>query len=608
MQRQDTLQVARTKIGRSARFIFSLIVATAYLWPQASFPQSIKPVRRVVILNELNTLSSPGYAEIDRAFYNRLQEAPYRIELYDESLEVTLFADPASQDRFREDFIRKYFDRKPDAIVAAGPASLKLIAELHERYFANIPVVFCGDVGDVLGELKPNPYITGVWGRPQPAKTIQAALRLLPKTEHLVVTGGIGDFDRGFEAITRDGLREYQSKLDITYLTDLPMSKLLERLKHLPRNTIVYHTAFTEDSTGEHFIDSTQAVPLVVNAANAPVFAMDDVDLGRGTVGGDLVNWSDDGRVAAEITLKVLGGVKPENVPIVASNNVYMFDWRALRRWGLNERDLPPGSKILYRELSLWERTKWIWISCLVVILCLSALVIYLLYSRTQLRLARDAQTHLSGLLINAQEQERSRLAAELHDDFSQRVALLTYELGDAADSLAESPDAAREKLNAVSDSVRELGEDLHTVSHRLHSSTLESLGLVAGLRALCHEFTTRQGIEIGFSSMDIPAAVNRDVALCLFRIAQEGLQNLKKHSGVTNAEVNLRRAGDGLSLRLTDKGRGFDVNGARDRNGLGLRSMEGRARIVGGSFEIQSEPGKGTRLEVWVPFEPTKE
>src|SRR6516225_8051011 len=154
----------------------------------------------------------------------------------------------------------------------------------------------------------------------------------------------------------------------------------------------------------------------------------------------------------------------------------------SLRRWGLDESDLPPGSTVQFRELSLRERGKTIWISVLVTILSLAALAVYLQYSRSQLRVARDAQLQLSGLLINAQEKERSRLAAELHDDFSQRVALLVYGLGDAVDHLRASPDAVREKLEALLESTKELGDDLHTVSHRLHSSTLESLGLVEGL------------------------------------------------------------------------------------------------------------------------------
>src|SRR5262249_24930852 len=149
-----------------------------------------------------------------------------------------------------------------------------------------------------------------------------------------------------------------ESKLEFTYLTDLTMPNLLERLKSLPSNTIVYHTAMTQDAAGDHFIDAAQAVPLVASAANAPVFVMDDVDLRGGTVGGDLVHWADDGRVAAEIAVRVLNGEKPQDIPVVTSDDAYMFDWRALKRWGLRERDLPPGSIILDRQATVWVSYK----------------------------------------------------------------------------------------------------------------------------------------------------------------------------------------------------------------------------------------------------------
>ena len=147
--------------------------------------------------------------------------------------------------------------------------------------------------------------------------------------------------------------------------------------------------------------------------------------------------------------------------------------------------------------------------------------------------------------MINAQEKERSRIASELHDDFSQRIALLSLGLENAADELPDSSVTVKRLSQKLFDSASELGADIHTVSHRLHSSTLESLGLVPGVSALCKEFTNRYGIEIDFSADNIPRRVHQDVALCLFPIIQEGLQNLKKHSGVAKAQVKLWATGD---------------------------------------------------------------
>jgi signal transduction histidine kinase/ABC-type uncharacterized transport system substrate-binding protein len=591
-----------------ASFGLVLVAVAGFLFLQSLLAQPTRTVRRVLIFNDFGPISSPGIAALDQAIATGLTTSPYQIELYNENLEATLFPDDASQHRFREWYIRKYADRKPDVIITVGPASLRFMIELHERSFPNTPVIFCGTTEEMIDQLKPDSHFTGVWGVAQPEKTLIAALHLQPDTKHVVVVGGTGAFDRNLEALTKKSLRKYESQFEFTYLTDLDMPALLERLKRLPSKTIVYHTSIMEDAAGTHFIDATQAVPMVADAANAPVFAMDDVDVGKGTVGGYVVSWAADGKVAAGMTVRILDGVKPQEIPVVRNNNIYLFDWRALRRWGFKESDLPPGSTVLFKEISVWERTKWILISGLLIVLCLSTLVAYLQFSRKQLKQARDAQSQLSGLLINAQEMERRRLASELHDDFSQRLALLALGLENASETLPDSSEATKRQLHELLNSASELGADLHTVSHRLHPSALESLGLVPGLKALCQEFTSRQGIKIGFSSKNIPRGVPPNVALCLFRIVQESLQNLRKYSGASQGHVNLRKEGDKLFLCVSDEGRGFDAKEKMNRVGLGIRSMGERARLAGGQFEIHSEPRRGTRIDVCVPLQPENE
>ena len=259
------------------------------------------------------------------------------------------------------------------------------------------------------------------------------------------------------------------------------------------------------------------------------------------------------------------------------------------------------GSLVLFREASLWERTKWIWATCILVIAILFSIAGYLLYSRKQLRLARDRQTQLSGMLITAGENERSRLASELHDDFSQRLAVLALGLENMTETTPPLPQETHRQLHKLLDSAAELGADLHTLSHRLHSATLERLGLATGISALCREFAAQQNVPIDFSSDTISRSVHPDVALCLFRIVQEGLRNSRKHSGATKAQVILREQGDTLYVSVRDKGCGFDVKELGKKSGLGIRSMEERVHYLGGKFELHSEPGKGTTVEAWV-------
>jgi signal transduction histidine kinase len=594
---------ASVRVGIAARLFLIIVAAVASVFSQSISAESQKPIRRVLLFNDFGYMASPGITELDQAIVATLEQSPYQIELYTETLESTLFSGEASQRRIRAWIVLKYSDRKPDVIITAGPASLRFMIESHEEFFKDTPIIFCGTTEEMIGGLKLDPHFTGVWGVAQPETTLLAALKLQPDTKHVVVVGGRNTFDQYLENLARQSFSKYDSKLDFTYLTDLDMATLLARLKRLPDHTIIYYTSLMEDAAGSHFIDATQSLPLVVGAANAPIFVVDDVDLGAGTVGGYLISWTRDGHVAANMAVRVLNGDKPQNIPVVRNDNLYMFDWKALHRWALREKDLPPGSTVLYRELSIWERTRSIWISALLIILGLSALAAYLQFSRKELRLARDAQIQLSGRLINAQERERSRLAIELHDDFSQRLALLALGLENASEALPNSPRIAKHQLQDLINSASELGADIHTVSHRLHSATLESLGLVPGVSSLCKEFTDRHGVEVDFSAENVPRIVDPEVALCLFRIVQEALQNLRKHSGAAKAEVKLIRRADRIFVSVSDQGKGFDMNDTKTNEGLGVRSMGERARLLRGSFKIHSKPGRGTKVEAAIPL-----
>ena len=370
---------------RGARLIcVVLVVVAAFLPSHASSAGSAREVRRVLIINVFDPLSSPGVAELDQGIIASLDRSPYQIELYSEDLEMTLFPDEAHQQQFREWYTRKYHDRKPDVIIAVGLEPIKFLALSHKVSFPDTPIVFCGSTEDMLGQLKLDSDFTGVWEVAQPEKTLLAALHLQPGTKHVMVVGGSGPYDRYLEAIARESFRKYEARFDFQYLTDLDMPTLLERLKHLPDDTIVYHTSLMQDASGTRFIDATQSVPLIASASRAPVFVVDDVDLGGGTAGGDLLSFTSDGRVVGEMAVRVLNGEKPRDIPIVKSANVYMFDWRALQRWGLRESDLPPDTTVLNREPTVWESYKGYIIGGIALILAEALLIFALVWQRAR--------------------------------------------------------------------------------------------------------------------------------------------------------------------------------------------------------------------------------
>ena len=707
---------------RSSQPSRHFILVCLFLVIALSATAQLKQKRRVLIINDLGIVSSPGFAEIDRAILSVLQKSPYQIELYDESLQLTFFPDEDSQRAFRETIIGKYSMRKPDLIIAAGSESFRLIAESHEAFIRETPIIFCAMLGEVPDHSASSLHVTGVMSRLQPEQTLNAALHFLPATEHVVVVGGTGKFDEVWERVAKQAFQKYESKLEFTYLTDLTMPALLERLRHLPANTIVYHTSIAQDAAGERFIGSVESVPMVASASSAPVFVMDDVDLRAGTVGGNLVNWADTGRVTGEMAVRVLNGQRPEDIPIEISRNAYMFDWRALKRWHVKESDLPDGSILLNRQPTFWE-TYWRYvIAALLVLLAQTVAIFGLLWQRawrkktqtelrkseekfskafqrsplaisivsigegryvevnetfeiqtgwkrdevigrtpieiglwtdldqrmafmnqvltngnakdlevqlrrkdgqirtslgsaemievnsercilsvfadiTERKQAEEAMSGFSRRLIEAQETERTRIARELHDDVNQRLALVAISLKTAKAGLPTSEVKTSHILDEAGEKVSELESDVQALSHRLHSSKLEYLGLEAAASSFCRELSARQNIKIDFRCEGIPEDLSGDVSLCLFRVLQEALHNAEKYSGVSEVEVSLTGSPHEIKLTVHDSGAGFDAKAARNGQGLGLTSMKERLRLVSGELSIDSEPGHGTTV-----------
>jgi PAS domain S-box-containing protein len=223
----------------------------------------------------------------------------------------------------------------------------------------------------------------------------------------------------------------------------------------------------------------------------------------------------------------------------------------------------------------------------------------------TERKLAEEALSTVSQKLIEAQEEERTRIARELHDDISQRLGLLAIRLDGLRHDLRAPADELRWGIGAACKQVEDLGSDVQTLSHRLHSSKLEYIGLVAASASFCKELAGRQNVEINFHSEDIPKKLPPDVALCLFRVLQEALQNAVRHSGVRHFEVSLTLAADELELSVEDRGVGFDPEKANRAHGLGLTSMRERLRLIDGQLSIDSKPRHGTTIRARAPVSP---
>ncbi len=223
----------------------------------------------------------------------------------------------------------------------------------------------------------------------------------------------------------------------------------------------------------------------------------------------------------------------------------------------------------------------------------------------TERHRAEAAARELGGRLIYAQEDERRRMARDLHDDLSQRLALISVELDMFGQQPPVEPEAIAGRMQELSREVESMASDVHRLAHQLHPAKLEQLGLAATVRGFCKELAAVHEIVIEFESHDVPRVLPDDTALCLYRITQEALQNAIKHSGATGAKVELAANERELHLIVTDDGHGFDPEAIDARGSLGIVSMRERARMVRGRISVQSRPGEGTRIEVRVPIPP---
>jgi two-component system, NarL family, sensor kinase len=218
------------------------------------------------------------------------------------------------------------------------------------------------------------------------------------------------------------------------------------------------------------------------------------------------------------------------------------------------------------------------------------------------LRQTREDLRMLAAKLLHAQEEERRRIAREMHDDWTQRLALLGIDIGKLEKHIG-TREKALPLLRTMQEQLVGLSEDMHDLSRQLHPSILDDLGLVEALRSECASFSRRERIEVLYHSEKIPTALPKDVALCVYRVAQEALRNLAKHAGVTEAWVSFIATEEELLLRVEDKGVGFDQAVVPSQPVLGLSSMEERVRLIRAKLSVTSTPGRGTKVEVRVPL-----
>jgi PAS domain S-box-containing protein len=643
------------------------------------------------------------------------------VNFYVEYLESERLGSAGYEKALRETIRQSYSGKQIDLVVVASYPALRFAIDNRPQIFPGVPVVFMSVASSRLqGGIK-WPNVAGATTNVDVRGSLDLALRLHPDTQNVALVGGNSEFEHYWQGVVRDEVTQRREKLRLIELPTVSTKELLNQVSRLPSHTIVFFDLIPLESSQEQIgiYDVLAAI-----AQRFPTYCVFNYCLDHGAVGGSYMDESVSGVKGGELAARVLSGEKPENLPVVYNSVAHpQVDWRQLRRWNIPESSLPPGTIVLYRQPTAWERYEKYIIAGAVLIVVQALLIIGLLWQRarkrktefslresekrfrvmadttpslvwmcdqdgkitylndrwisftgrdptagfeetwtafvhpadvpnvlttnlhaleqqkgfskeyrlrrwdgmyrwmldvaaprfegigsfagfigsaadvTEQKLAQEALERLSGKLIDAQEKERSRIARELHDDICQRLAMLSHQIAQAA------KDMDREHMREVWQDCSDITGDVQALSHELHSSMLDVLGLAAALQSFCREFSEHQDVVIEFTQGDVRTFLSREVSLCLFRVVQESLRNAVKHSGAKHFEVHLRETPDQVEVEIKDEGVGFDSDRAKKNGGLGLISMQERANLVNGTVTIESKPNCGTKIRANIPL-----
>ena len=536
------------------------------------------------------------------------EKSPYPLDPYEVVLEIARVNDD-QRDEALVSYLRALFAaHPPDLIVTMVSPAARFIQRHRQDLFPSTPAIFAALDARAIKDATLTANDTMVTVSTDQHAYIENILQTLPGTTTIAMVTGDAPIERFWAQELRQAVQPLQNRVNFIFLNELSLGEIEKRVAALPPASAIYFGDLVVDAQGiphrqEEVLSRLHAV------ANAPIFGQYDYQLGGGIVGGPLLSVRTLSRKTAEVAAQILGGASPADIKTPPEKLAEPeFDWRELRRWGIRQADLPPGSTISFREPTLWEQYRWYILAAAGFSGLQAILIVGLLLNRLQLRRAHDKLRRaedeardLNGRLITAHEDERARLADALHDDVTQRLALLAINAGRKEKGLGET--VAGQAMRSIRHDLVQLSEDVHALSYALHPAILEDLGLIEALKAECARFGTIEGIPTSLRALDNADQPDRALSLCLYRVAQEALRNVARHSGAKSVEIGLRAVGGGLELAVRDNGVGFDPTRKQGRPSLGLAGMRQRLALVDGELLINSTPGGGTSIVARAPL-----
>jgi two-component system NarL family sensor kinase len=689
--------------------------------------------KKVLLLYEARS-DSLGNVVVDRVFRTILNEKfDVDLDIRSEYLQFT----PLTKQEYQplsSWLHRKYSGTTFDVVVAVGTTALDFVHEYHRNLFHGAQIVYWGRRRG-LDNWRSDTPITGVVApdMTEHMKSTVAFIRQLqPDLECLVVVSGTSSDDRDWEKAARQELRQFEDPIAVVYLSGLPLDDLEKRVANLRGKTAILVLTMSQDGAGRR-LARTDVLSRVLERATVPMYTTSALYIDTGVVGGAMVNQEMMTVEAAGLVARLLQGESIREMPVRDSTIVAMVNWKAMRRWGIQEERLLPGTVVMYKDQSIWNLYGWYIAG--VVFLCIveGILIVALLVQRarrrgaektmresqrllqsaidaldarialldengtiitvnqpwksyaeagccgagngsgsnylemsatntqceearvvsggikdllsrdlrdfrclypsartdktlwfqvrvkrfnsdgglrlvvahedvTEIKQAHDAQQQLTGLLLRAQDEERRRIARDLHDVTVQNMVVLKADLTRVQKGTQNGWTGAVETLGESLLLCDQVIKELRTLSYLLHPPFLDEAGLLPALQWFVRGFIQRSGIQVELVVLGDIGRLAPDVETALFRVVQESLTNIHRHSGSSNAIIWVTKEKDTVLVRVTDEGHGFSLPATPDNHeaalsaGVGILGMRQRLRQLGGELDIESS-SEGTTV-----------
>jgi signal transduction histidine kinase len=547
------------------------------------------------------------------------KQSPEPMNVFEVSLQPALTPESPREAPVVDYLLSTFDGQRLDLVVTLGGPAAAFAQKYREQLFPTTPLLLAAVDRRSVQRDSVSASETALPVATDPNQIVDGILRLLPETSTIFVVIGASRIEDFWRDQLKRLLQPFESRVTFVWSNDLSYAEMLQRAASLPANSAIFYTLLSVDAKG--VIQSEERTLAELHAvANAPLFGLYDIQLGRGIVGGSLLSVEELVRDSASLAVRLLHGESAGSIKMrERTHGQPSFDWRELRRWSISEARLPEGSIIRFRQPTAWDQYKTYIVGMVAVVVVQTGLIAGLVVQRvrrrrTELALRRSERQYrgmaeqnldLAGRLITAQEAERTRIARDLHDDVSQQLAGVSIAVSGLKQRLGEyqiSGDLQHE-LADVQQQTLALARNVRHLSHDLHPTILRHLGLVKGLTSYCTELERAHGVAIRCTSEGAFTSVSADAALCVYRIAQEALRNVIAHAAAVRVDVRLVHVHDQIEITITDDGRGFDRSSALESGkGLGLVSMTERAKIAGGTVSIVSGATQGTRVQARIP------